>query len=263
MSSVTPVVVSFACSAIKATLAEAAAASALAASTNEAKQSCASDCGSQEDFTFSAAAWASDLAASNAACSASQPNEDDGMVIPSPSSSKHDFMADTDAVHSFNLFPFFSASAFASSTAFVVHSGTSLVHSEKFSESSVAPSSTSFCINAAFALANSKSASIFVFIFSPHAAKSPAQACNSAPAASASALNLATVDSNSSLRFATISSAPKEKVSSTSLPICSKQDGKSMAQDCILSPAALASACAFSTDAVTHSLMASASPMQC
>ena len=197
MSSVTPVVVSFACSAIKATLAEAAAASALAALTNEAKQSCASDCGSQEVFTFSAAAWASDWAASNAACSASQPNEDDGLVIPSPSSSKHDFMADTDAVHSFNLFPFFSASAFASSTAFVVHSGTSLVHSEKFSESSVAPSSTSFCINAAFALANLKSASIFVFIFSPHVSKSSAQACNSAPVASASALNLATSASNS------------------------------------------------------------------
>ena len=182
MSSVTPEVESFACSAIKVTLAEAAAASALAASTNEDKHSCNSDCGSQLDLTFSAAAWASDWAASNASCSAWQPKENVSLTFPNIFE-KH---AGKSSKQAFVLFSASSASLFAFSTDAVTHSFIASAPPTQCSNcalDAVASSCACFAIKSAFVFNASTSACIFACIFSPHAATSPKQFFNSSPAA--------------------------------------------------------------------------------
>ena len=223
MSSVTPEVESLACSVNKATLAEAAAASALAASTKDVKHSCESDCPLQLVWTFCAASCASDWAASNAACSASHPKEDLGGLAMMSSTSPKEMspwmlrrisskQPDTSTAHSCAFALAASALSFASSTELVTHSltaSTSPTQCSKYALFAVASSCICFSIKFAFACNILAFAVIFAFIFSPHSLTSPTQFCNSLPAASASDLNLAISASKSAevLAIKSLSSA--------------------------------------------------------
>ena len=270
MSSVTPEVESLACSVNKATLAEAAAASALAASTKDVKHSCESDCPLQLVWTFCAASCASDWAASNAACSASHPKEDLGGLAMMSSTSPKEMspwmllrisskQPDTSTAHSCAFAPAASALSFASSTDLVTHSltaSTSPTQCSKYALFAVASSCICFSIKFAFASNASASAFSLSCIFSPQATTSPTQDSNFAFASATAACVCARTSPSPS---------PKEKVSVTPLPISEKQDWNASVEavhDCNFSHDASDSSCAFFKSASMHAFTASTSPTQ-